>query len=361
MKKKLGKEEQKRQKERLAKKLTIRRDYETPSVRIESKLASPSFAAVVKSIVENIDLFDPSLFSPLVQQHFRNLKIHGDRFATIESVRASGRKVSSQNDLGKFGLWITSALGDAIVDKLEDDIIPMNDVEVHFLGNEIVLALSSMLERTVMSREFFHSRGRFAIEVDSKKYVLAFTKHTIDAICSRYRPDFQTYLGLGEAHAIFSYLNYAEVMRLPEGNLAVSIFDFCMGPGTWQYDNYVGRCLPGVAPRGPEVWRETQRPYGHRMGYCPIDLVGEYAVTRTFLPPGFAKTPERQQLRLNCADPLKRFRLTRIAQNMNYNALRRGNGFEAVEWFHKNGVPQVIDPPVPLFDEGYFKLKVGLE
>lgn len=352
--------DQKSRAERLEEKRTILRAFETPTIRIESKLASPSFAAVVKSIVEKIDLFDENLFSPLVQQHYRNLKLHGDKYATLESVRTSGRHITSEVDLGMFGIWITNQLGRAIVNELDIGLLPMNDVEVHFIGHEIVLALSSMLQRNVDGKEIFHSRNRLQIEVESRAFILAFGKHTIDAICNRFRPDFQTYFGLGEAHAIFSYLNYAEVVRLPEGNLAVSIFDFCMGPETWQYRNYVGRCLPGVPPRGPEIWHETHRPYGYRIGYCPIDLVDGYAITRTFLPPGFAKTPERQLLKSKCADSIERYHLTRIAQNMQFNTLRIGKGFDAIEWFHKNGVPQVIDPPVPLFDEEYFERKLGL-
>ncbi|HUP78387.1 MAG TPA: hypothetical protein VM260_07450, partial [Pirellula sp.] len=151
-----------------------------------------------------------------------------------------------------------------------------------YFENEIVLALSSMMQRKAGGKEIFHSRERLQVEVESKQYIFAFDKHTIDAICNRFRPDFLTYLGLGEAHALFSSLNYAEVVMLPKGNLAVSIFDICWEPGTWQYDNYVGRCLPGVAPRGPEIWRETKRPYGYRIGYCPVDLIDGYAITRTF-------------------------------------------------------------------------------
>jgi hypothetical protein len=58
---------------------------------------------------------------------------------------------------------------------------------------------------------------------------------------------------------------------------------------------------------------------------------------------------------------MERYRLTRIAQNMSFDTLRRGKGFDAVEWFHKNGIPQVIDPPIPLFDDDYRKRKYDLK
>ena len=45
---------------------------------------------------------------------------------------------------------------------------------------------------------------------------------------------------------------------------------------------------------------------------------------------------------------------------MSYNALRYGQGFNVIEWFHKNGVLQVIDPPIPLYDDDYTKKKLGI-
>lgn len=154
-------------------------------------------------------------------------------------------------------------------------------------------------------------------------------------------------------------MNYVEPTVLPAGNMAVSLFDFCLGPGTWQYDNYVRRCLPVAPVRGREQWNSTGKPYGYRLGYCPIKLIEKYAVAWTFLPPGFSKTPERRLLRENCHDRKLRGQLIQVADQMGYNTLRYGRGFDAIEWFHKNGIPQVIDPPIPLFDYEYRKRKYG--
>jgi len=44
---------------------------------------------------------------------------------------------------------------------------------------------------------------------------------------------------------------------------------------------------------------------------------------------------------------------------MHFHALRYGKGFDAIEWFDKNGVSQVIYPLVPLFDEEYLDRKLG--
>lgn len=326
---------------------------------------------MVQSVVAKLDLFDEKYFPPFVREFFCNLKQLGiqlaidrvapelKRFIEKQSIEnASPRSSGTINPL----MFLAKGLGQIIIDRIDEgnkDLFPMNDVEVHFIGNEVVLALSSMLQRNSGGKEIYHSRNRLQIEVDAKKHTLAFSKHTIDEVCNRFRPDFLTYLGLGEAHALFSYLNYAEVVKLPKGNLAVSIFDFCLGPGTWQYDNYVGRCLPDETPRGPDIWKDTGRPYGYRIGYFPIDLIDGYAITRTFLPPGFAATPERTLLKSKCSDVIERYRLSRIAQNMHFHTLRMGKGFDAIEWFHRHGVPQVIDPPVPLFDSEYFKRKIG--
>jgi hypothetical protein len=368
-----GSKELNRRNIKLKEKRTILRAFETPTIRIESKLASPIFVDVVKSVLDQIDLFDATHFPPFVQDYFRNLKQHGVQVAVDRAIPSIKKRIEdeaseNQSPLSTIKLdpmfYLCSGLGQFIIDRIvevDETLFPMNDIDVRYTENEVVLSLSSMVKRSAGGKEFFHSRRRLQVDVDSKKYILAFSQHTIDQICRRFRPDELSYGGLGEAHALFSELNYAEVVTLPAGNLAVSIFDFCLSPGTWQYDNYVGRCLPGVSPRGPDDWKESNRPYGYRIGYCPVDLISEYAVTRTYLPPGFSKTPERELLKTNCFDSRERYRLSRIAQDMNSYTLRRGKGFDAIEWFHKNGVPQVIDPPVPLFDRDYLKRKLGLD
>lgn len=70
MKNKPYSKEQKRRNKRLEDKQTILRAFDTPTIRIESKLANNSFVAVVNSVIDKIDLFDEKYFPPYVQDFF---------------------------------------------------------------------------------------------------------------------------------------------------------------------------------------------------------------------------------------------------------------------------------------------------
>ena len=367
--KKPSEKEINRRHRRLSTNREIRRAYLTPKIEIHSDLASPSFTKVVESIITGIDFDQPPFKYPEIGRFFQNIsrsglershKELGDSLRNrLNNLQLNGPPRRVQLDPLQIAI---NAMGEFIVDsicRLDESLLPMNDVEVLVQQEVIRVGLSSMLHRSIGNRDFYFSRKRLQLAVEGHSYTLAFSKHSIDQICSRFRPDFLNYGGLGEAHALFSYLNFVEPIVLPAGNLAVALFDFCNGPGSWQYDNYVGRCMPDAPVRGHEQWISTGKPYGYRLGYCPIDLVDQYAIVRTFLPPGFAKTPERRLLRQKCHDAKQKFVLSRAAQEMGCNTLRFGKGFDAIELFHRNVIPQVIDPPIPLFDYEYRAKKFG--
>ncbi|HUP77182.1 MAG TPA: hypothetical protein VM260_01385, partial [Pirellula sp.] len=144
MKKSSDSKEQNRRNKKLEKKRTIRRAFETPTIRIESKLASPSFVAVVKSVVESLDLFDGRYVPPYVQDFFRNLKQHGIQVAVdrvVPELKSSIEKQANENEtpLSKATidplLFLAIGLGQVIldrIDKVNENLLPMNDVEVHY-------------------------------------------------------------------------------------------------------------------------------------------------------------------------------------------------------------------------------------
>lgn len=333
-----------------------------PKIRIESKLANNSFVKVVAKTLDQIDLANPSLLPKETRKFLEILKNQGRPWALANLIGGSRLK-----NVGQFLTLLakpSNDLGEVIVKHVlqsDPESFPTNDIQVGFIGNEIVVGLSSMLIRQTDSGDIYHSRKRLKVKIEDKDYIVAFSKHAINAVCNRFKPSYQTYLGLGDAHALFSSLNYCELCTLVDGNSSISIFDLCLAPGCWEYDNYVERCAPNLATKAANsVWSKDYIPYGYRVGYFPIVLADGYAIAKTFLPPGFSKTPERKLI-YDKANTDQRSRLIEIAESLDYQTLRRGNALEAIKWFHANGIPQVIDPPVQLFDTEYLKMKIGAE
>ena len=100
-------------------------------------------------------------------------------------------------------------IGEELLKRLADEseeIFPYNDAEVFIKGNAIAIGLSSMLRRSTSFGNVYHSQMRLKIEHDGHDCIVAFSKHAITAICDRFKPDYLTYSGFGDAHALFSYL-----------------------------------------------------------------------------------------------------------------------------------------------------------
>ncbi len=338
------------------------RDHEFPKFVINDRLANPDFSRLVRKIARSIDLTDPALFSEGVREFFQLVRTKGDQQARqflIDELNLRGEDEAVQ----ARGLGLPASLvGEELLKRLAEEnqeLFPYNDAEVLIKGNVIAIGLSSMLRRSTNFGNVYHSQMRLKIEHDGHDCILAFSKHAITAICDRFKPDYLTYGGLGDAHALFSYLAYAEVVSLSDGKPAIAIFDMCASPGFWEYNNYVRRCMPDAKPRPMKDWYRTGRPYAYRVGYCPVVRNGEYLVAKTFLSPGYSKTPERRLICEKASSASEKQRLIHLAENLDYETLRRGRAMDAIEWFHKNGVPQVIDPPSPLFDNDYFERKRG--
>lgn len=362
-----GEKRKKRQrKEKLAARDLTRRAYRmktnSPTFKIEQALADPKFAELVEAAIPNIDWMDAMQFTPFDQEFFSLIASRGQQHATqfvYDNLGVFGRSEAERVRLETSPL---KHLGDAFLRlllQMDPDLFPYNDIEVHPRGNGVVLALSSMLCRKTNEGRVYHSRARLKISCNAKDYILAFSPHAIERICERFKPDYKTYGGLADAHSLFSYLDYTELVELGDGQIAIAIFDMCASPGFWEYDNYMGRCMPDAKPRTMSDWQATRIPYGYRVGYCPIAFNEGYAVAKTFLPPGYANTPERRLILEKSSSREERERLLEIAKSLDFKTLREGHGLDAIEWFHKNGVPQVIDPPAPLFNNDYFQRKIG--
>ena len=116
---------------------------------------------------------------------------------------------------------------------------------------------------------------------------------------------------------------------------AVTFFDDASNSRFWNH-RYVKEVLEA------DFDPKKGKPY-FRVGYCPVILDGEFAVARSFLPPGFKKTPEFEAIRFSNLPFAEKQRLKDMATNeMTLQRLIESGDFSAVRCFQRSGVAQVI-------------------
>jgi DNA-directed RNA polymerase sigma subunit (sigma70/sigma32) len=83
--------------------------------------------------------------------------------------------------------------------------------------------------------------------------------------------------------------------------------------------------------------------YYYRVGYCPVDFYGEFAMARTLLVPGMRQTPERRLIE-SSGLPVNEIRRMeeQVEKQLSMKALVDAQDVNLVKWFHDNGVPQVV-------------------
>jgi hypothetical protein len=220
---------------------------------------------------------------------------------------------------------------------------PLNDFCILPVGKQIVVKCSSLVrEKNRIGFVFYYSKFRPTVEIEGRKYVVGFTQHVVEAIEHRLLFDRMSYAGLGEVYGYFELCSHFEPCKVwGDGERsnqlvdAITFYDDCSQDGFCN-QNYVKEVL------GASFDPANGKPY-YRVGYCPVVLDGEFALAKTFLPPGFTKTPEYTTLLQSNVRSDERRRLKSMAfDGATLQSMINENDFSAVRWFHANGVPQVV-------------------
>jgi len=78
------------------------------------------------------------------------------------------------------------------------------------------------------------------------------------------------------------------------------------------------------------------------LGYLPLHIQGKYARAKTFLLPGFTKTPE-YGIGLRKAGSAAHVHLMKAMTNEDARTFDlTGDTIAGIKWYHNNGVPQIF-------------------
>jgi len=120
-----------------------------------------------------------------------------------------------------------------------------------------------------------------------------------------------------------------------------TFYNRCVGDLSHEYVQYI---LGGILP---------QKGYYFRIGYCPILLTSEYALSKTILFPGYRGTPEYSLIVQSDISYQEKSKLLQYCDGLTIPKLNETYDFRHMKWFHDNGITQVkrIDTAVYFFQE----------
>lgn len=322
---------------------------EYPEVVIDPNNGDPRFVELIREANSKIRFSDPEMFNDFEQSLYKLLRKRGDIFTYQMIVDVARVKVREGNAEAEvlpvaFALKYGNLLLSLVPDAERRRYMPINDVSVNALGNQIQISFSSLRSRRGEKGRIYFSRRMPSIEFQGKQWTVGFSRHSIERICERIQPDFTRYDSAGDVFSFFADCLYYEPVFLRNGQPAFLIFGDCGAPIFLKHEVYVSGIL------GEENVDPSKGQCYYRVGYCPVVFEDGFAKAVTFLYPGYSKTPEYELVTKAHLSRDERQLLIRQSTNQDATDVVLNDNDFAVKWFHKNGIPQVVQMDRKIYD-----------
>jgi hypothetical protein len=315
---------------------------EYPIIRTGRRDADPEFIKAVEDAAKSIDFLDDKVVGLPHKEFYRLGKRHGFPavFADLQH--------ETENEPNLLPLLLLT-LGSQILDRVPSDVrrkhMPCNDVMVAFEGRDIVLHFSSIRWQSGSGGRIFYSPLKPKILFEKAEYIVGFSKHAIERICKRIKPNYIDYGACGDIHVFLRSCVYFEPVVLYGDQPAFVLYNRCDHPSFADYQTYTVEVL------GLENLVDGVGPPYYKIGYCPVVFEAGFAKAKTFLPPGFTSTPEyglllKSGLQREVKD---RFISKVTDESWTHSGVLLNNDHEVIKWFHSNGMPQVIQMKTEVF------------
>lgn len=298
---------------------TIRRTYERISPNFPPELESILHTVVKESSVTDIVNYTEENIASY-------MRISGelDKKEIRSLLKIPGMK------LEPISLY---ALGNYIYKKISDrgfkDYLLTNDISVFPDFDRWIFRMRSLSNQILKGGlKVYYSIKTPEIEIEGRKYRIAYTWHCIERIHERAKRKMFDYGSLGDLYALLNDNNCHEYALLNDGSRALSMYGFAGNELSLSF-NIVTKIL------GDQYYPDNT--YYYRLGYFPIDIMDNFAVCKTLLSPGFFNTPEYKLLRNS---PENMEWLKRANENGRNDSLFTFD-LELIKKLHELGVPQI--------------------
>jgi hypothetical protein len=332
----------------------IRKLSKYPDVEWVEDEGDPEFIAIVKEAQLKIDLDAPDQCTDTFRRAYQAMRTHGISEVIHGFQMAGGSDPMSQHNAyiaeTQFGLHYGQLLFRHIPIEVRKAYLPYNDVMVFYIGDRFVPVFSSLLKAKSKGGTIYYSRRKPLLTIAGQRYPVGFSEHSIERAVLRLNPNYLNYEASYDVHCFFANCLYHEHTILdspshPDQN-AFCMYNRCGTPHYKSYQTYVNN-IYGLNGKEPD---HSKGEFHYRLGYFPFVIDNGFAKATTFLRPGYSGTPERNLLHATeLPHELKRFLIKEAGEQIG-REVTLADRVEVIEWFHRNGIPQVMQFKEPLFD-----------
>lgn len=328
-----------------------------PVVEVEQGLAGAEFGHVICSAVVNMPYDNADIFPKEMRDIYAALKCGGEQAVWDRLVphctNYSQHVAAVENVKSYFGDLIISRLSES----QQDAFFPFNDLKIEFVGRGIRVKCASLRQNRLNGEPLiwrnapcYYSPHQPIVNIGQAGKIVAFSLHAVQQLCKRIAPHWRTYGGLSHAYGFLNdclHFELTEIQSLEDRNIkqpAITFYQDCFleyfQPDSGQPDHDFFEQVVGIS----DDLREFSQHWYYRVGYCPIEIRGEFAIATTFLSPGFRDTPENRLLKRSSLEFKKKRKLEELARSDVHDYWHNTNTdyFKVIKWFHDNGVPQVL-------------------
>lgn len=332
----------KRQKQEAARKDQWKRGCCFPKFKVASGCtAATEFTDAVYSATQKVNFEDTEYFDDFDQKTWNLMANYG--FQHFETLRDLINEEFAEDTIQVGDAWMQEARNRLyeiiymlIPESIKNRFMPHNHFIIQPKDKIIFLNCQRVISQKTLQGNIHFGLNTPSLEVAEGTKHLVFTTHALERVCERIAPRWRTHVSdLMDIVRFVAYVPRVELTTLHDNQPAVVLFRACGSSIYFTHEVYVEGIL------GEQNYDSDDDCFEYRLGYCPIEYDGQYVVAKTFLPPGYRRTPEHGLLLNSELPKADKNRMLSLVKNHVRDNERAEEWMPLVKWFHENGVPQV--------------------
>ena len=323
-----------------------------PGIAINTDHVNPAFRNAVKELAESFSYTDDSHCPPDIRAHYRTIACIGwvDWYAAVR-----GKAYLEHDDSSEAEQWLQRStlptmlhLGTWLFQRLPtiytSRFSPEHFFRVDNIGSGQVVSFKLMDHVKEQGQHVYTPPTNPTIPMQGVEWQIAMYCHALERVCSRLVPAHS----MSYSHCYDLYLRFNQGLlryipaTLADGSEAARV-EFLAPLSTVFYEKYAAWAralldLPAIHifPQGAS-WPVV-------LGYLPLHIQGRFARAKTFLLPGFSKTPEFALGMREATSDAERLLLSSMTDEGRRTFDLADDAIAAIKWYHDHGVPQIYPP-----------------
>lgn len=325
------------------------REGACPAVIIDPTEGDAGLVGSIRQALSRFSYADPQCCNENLLIHYRAIAAYGTERWQHELLPNLFSQLSAHGDdvrqaINETVFNVVTHLGQWLFEQLPhcytENPLPDYFYRVAFAGNELIIGFRFLDTVKDTAGRAYLPAGKKTVAIAGCHYQVALYRHAVEQMLRRMR--MTPVLNYAQSMNIYTLLttNALHFTHVPLTDNADALrvaFEIPTIPGvSAYYDLYVKEILgeENLIPNGGRLYAVA--------GYLPITIQHGYARAKTFLFPGYAKTPERRLFTSQPDTPeLRRLRRTAVEENT-FADVFAGTTLDFMKWYHLNGVPQVF-------------------